>query len=105
MARLIDIKIGRKVRHGRWMMGMPRKQLADAIGMPLRELAEIEKGTTPTDVRHLHLIALALELPVAFFFEDATRRTGEVNEARAELLTTEQALALLRSYRVRRRRG
>lgn len=105
MARLIDIKIGRKVRHGRWMMGMPRKRLADATGVPLRELAEIEKGTIPTDVRHLHLIALALELPVAFFFEDATRRTGEVDPARAEVLSTEQALALLRSYHAHRRRG
>lgn len=105
MVQLIDTDIGRKVRHGRWMMGMPRERLAETIGVSLQELAEIERGARPTDVRHLHLIALALELPVAFFFEDAATRRGEVDEARAEVMTTEQALALLRSYHAHRRRG
>ncbi len=66
--------------------------------MPIWRLEELEMGNTSIRASCLHQIALALELPVSFFFPDAQGHASDVDEGQAEILTTEQALALVQSY-------
>lgn len=63
----IDSTIGRRMRHRRWMLGMPQQDLADRIGASLEHVKALEGGAHHVLVSELASIAKALEVPVTYF--------------------------------------
>ncbi len=97
MAHPVDIHVGKRVRHRRWMIGMTQQQLAQQVGIKFQQIQKYETGANRISASRLWDIATSLRVNVSFFFE------GLDSDAPAEppmgdLLADREALELVRSY-------
>jgi len=69
MQQSVNIHVGRRVRHCRWMRGMTQQQLGDMVGLKLQQIHRYETGATRINTSRMLNIAAALDVPVTFFFE------------------------------------
>lgn len=67
----IDIHVGGRIRLRRNMLGMSQERLGESLGITFQQIQKYEKGTNRVGASRLQAIASILEVPVAFFFEDA----------------------------------
>ncbi|MCV2880600.1 helix-turn-helix domain-containing protein [Actibacterium sp. XHP0104] len=101
MKHPVDVHVGKRVRHRRWMVGMTQQQLAERVGIKFQQIQKYETGMNRVSASRLWDIADALEVPVSFFFEglDAKQAEREVPEGvPADILSDKEALELVRSY-------
>jgi transcriptional regulator with XRE-family HTH domain len=101
MAHPVDVHVGKRIRHRRWLVGMTQQQLAEKVGIKFQQIQKYETGANRVSASRLWDIADALEVPVSFFFEgleseNATASTGE--NVPADILGDKEALDLVRSY-------
>ena len=75
MQHSVDSHVGRRVRHRRWMLGMTQQQLGDMIGITIPQIRNYEAGTNSINASLMRNIAVAMEVPTSFFFEDLDRQT------------------------------
>jgi transcriptional regulator with XRE-family HTH domain len=73
----IDIHVGGRIRLRRNMLGMSQEKLGENLGITFQQIQKYEKGTNRVGASRLQAIASILEVPVAFFFEDAPGKTAE----------------------------
>lgn len=66
----IDVAIGKRVRRRRLELGRTQDEVAAAIGIAERVLQEIETGERRAGGSLLTELAAALNVSLAFFFED-----------------------------------
>ncbi len=74
----IDIHVGARVRLRRNLLGLTLQTLAKAIGVTYQQLQKYEWGVNRVGASRLFTLGLALEVPVAFFFDEmpaAAKRT------------------------------
>ncbi|MFQ5718894.1 MAG: shikimate kinase [Acidobacteriota bacterium] len=69
-------RVGQAVRDWRRTRQMSRRRLAEASGVSVRFLAQLEAGDGNISVRRLAAVAQALEVSVATLFEAPAVRTG-----------------------------
>jgi len=105
MKHPVDVHVGKRVRHRRWMVGMTQQQLGDIVGIKFQQIQKYETGMNRISASRLWDIAQALDVSISFFFEgfDGEEGTGEavatVSEVqRGDLLADKEALELVRSY-------
>jgi transcriptional regulator with XRE-family HTH domain len=107
MKHLVDVHVGKRIRHRRWTLGTTQQQLAERVGIKFQQIQKYETGMNRVSASRLWDIASALGVPISFFFEGmgAQGARGEDGEAAkggagmpADLLTDREALELLRSY-------
>jgi transcriptional regulator with XRE-family HTH domain len=102
MKHPVDIHVGKRLRHRRWMVGMTQQQLAEKVGIKFQQIQKYETGMNRISASRLHDVAAALEAPVSFFFEglDGQETPAEQTPAVAQgdLLADKEALELVRSY-------
>ena len=67
----IDIHVGSRVRLRRMMLSMSQEKLGESLGITFQQIQKYEKGTNRIGASRLQNIARVLQVPVAFFFEDA----------------------------------
>jgi transcriptional regulator with XRE-family HTH domain len=67
----IDIHVGSRIRLRRNMVGMSQERLGEKLGITFQQIQKYEKGTNRVGASRLQAISSILEVPVAFFFEDA----------------------------------
>lgn len=91
----VDIHIGQKLRQRRWMVGMSRQQLGAVIGVDSREIQAFEMGSAHISTRRIYDVATALKVPVTYFFEEIAGQQGDGADARGEVLSEREALALV----------
>jgi transcriptional regulator with XRE-family HTH domain len=73
----VDIHVGSRIRLRRNMLGMSQEKLGESLGITFQQIQKYEKGTNRVGASRLQAIASILNVPVAFFFEDAPgRETG-----------------------------
>jgi transcriptional regulator with XRE-family HTH domain len=77
----IDKQVGERVRMRRITCGVTQVQLADKLGITFQQIQKYEKGFNRIGASRLHQIAQALEVPVAFFFEDLPGSKGRFDKA------------------------
>jgi transcriptional regulator with XRE-family HTH domain len=53
------------------MLGMSQEKLGEHLGITFQQIQKYEKGTNRIGASRLQAIARVLNVPVAFFFEDA----------------------------------
>ncbi|MDJ0823060.1 MAG: helix-turn-helix transcriptional regulator [Paracoccaceae bacterium] len=104
MAHPVDVHVGKRIRHRRWLVGMTQQQLAEKVGIKFQQIQKYETGANRVSASRLWDIADSLEVPVSFFF-DAYERDGEGEDAAAkiegvpaDILGDKEALDLVRSY-------
>lgn len=100
MAHPVDIHVGKRVRHRRWLVGMTQQQLAEKVGIKFQQIQKYETGANRVSASRLWDISEALDVPVSFFFEgiDDSQDASADMGVPADLLGDKEALDLIRSY-------
>lgn len=105
MKHPVDVHVGKRIRHRRWMVGMTQQQLAEKVGIKFQQIQKYETGMNRVSASRLWDIAEALTVPVAFFFEGMDTSTDTDAETKisegavpADILADKEALELVRSY-------
>ncbi len=91
----VDIHVGQKLRQRRWMIGMSRQQLGDAVGVSLDEIRGYEMGTSHIDAERMWQIASALDVPMSYFFEDLEGQSENGDSARSTVLSEAEARKMM----------
>ena len=76
MKHPVDVHVGKRVRHRRWMVGMTQQQLAEKVGIKFQQIQKYETGMNRVSASRLWDIAQILDVPVSFFFDDMTDDTA-----------------------------
>ncbi len=101
MKHPVDVHVGKRVRHRRWMVGMTQQQLGEAVGIKFQQIQKYETGMNRVSASRLWDIAHAMDVPVSFFFEGLEGEgaaPAEGGNALGDLLADKEALELVRSY-------
>ncbi|AJE46239.1 helix-turn-helix domain-containing protein [Celeribacter indicus] len=105
MKHPVDVHVGKRIRHRRWMVGMTQQQLAEKVGIKFQQIQKYETGMNRVSASRLWDIAEALSVPVAFFFEgmdvpaaDMPQATSAERAVPSDILADKEALELVRSY-------
>lgn len=101
MKHPVDVHVGKRIRHRRWMNGTTQQQLAEAVGIKFQQIQKYETGMNRVSASRLWDIAKVLGVKISFFFEglDAAPNTNATtSDMPADILTDKEALELLRSY-------
>ena len=80
MKHPVDVHVGKRVRHRRWMVGMTQQQLGDIVGIKFQQIQKYETGMNRISASRLWDIAQALDVSISFFFEGFDER-GEAAPA------------------------
>ncbi len=103
MKHPVDVHVGKRIRHRRWMVGMTQQQLGEVVGIKFQQIQKYETGMNRVSASRLWDIAAALEVPINFFFEGLDEEAVAMEEMmepqqRGDLLADKEALELVRSY-------
>ncbi|MCB2092783.1 MAG: helix-turn-helix transcriptional regulator [Rhodobacteraceae bacterium] len=98
MKHPVDVHVGKRVRHRRWMVGMTQQQLADMVGIKFQQIQKYETGMNRISASRLWDISDALGVSISFFFEGLDARAPEVDEIAGDIMADKEALMLVRSY-------
>ncbi|TVQ54119.1 MAG: helix-turn-helix domain-containing protein [Rhodobacteraceae bacterium] len=99
MKHPVDVHVGKRLRHRRWMVGMTQQQLAERVGIKFQQIQKYETGMNRISASRLYDVATALEAPVSFFFEGLSdEQPAETTTHSGDLLADKEALDLVRSY-------
>ncbi len=101
MPHPVDVHVGKRIRHRRWLVGMTQQQLAESVGIKFQQIQKYETGANRVSASRLWDIADALDVEVSFFFDglevDGSTRE-DTNSVPSDLLGDKEALDLVRSY-------
>ena len=102
MKHPVDVHVGKRVRHRRWMVGMTQQQLAGKVGIKFQQIQKYETGMNRISASRLWDIAEALSVPINFFFEGIDENVDitelEKEGVPGDILADKEALELIRSY-------
>lgn len=97
MKHSVDVHVGKRIRHRRWMIGMTQQQLAEKVGIKFQQIQKYETGMNRVSASRLWDIARAVDVPVSFFFE-GLNESDLVEEVEGDILADKEALQLVRAY-------
>lgn len=100
MAHPVDVHVGKRIRHRRWLIGKTQQQLAEQVGIKFQQIQKYETGANRVSASRLWDISDALEVPVSFFFEglDDEGKAAGKSSVPDDLMGDKEALDLVRSY-------
>lgn len=100
MKNPVDLHIGQRVRHRRWLLGMTQQQLAQAVGIRFQQIQKYESGANRISASRLWDLARALEMPVSFFFEGlAPSKDGDAADMMGDgVMQNKETMDLIRAY-------
>ncbi|MCF3593016.1 helix-turn-helix domain-containing protein [Rhodobacteraceae bacterium LMO-12] len=100
MAHPVDVNVGKRIRHRRWLVGMTQQQLAEQVGIKFQQIQKYETGANRVSASRLWDISEALDVPVSFFFEglDVGAEKSDGGAVPSDLMGDKEALDLVRSY-------
>lgn len=97
MSHPVDVHVGKRIRHRRWMVGMTQQQLAEKVGIKFQQIQKYETGMNRVSASRLWDIADALDVAVSFFF-DGFQEGDDLKASSGDFLSDKEALELVRSY-------
>jgi transcriptional regulator with XRE-family HTH domain len=100
MKHPVDVHVGKRIRHRRWMVGMTQQQLAERVGIKFQQIQKYETGMNRVSASRLWDISEALSVPIDFFFEGLEGGGAENADTSlpGDILADKEALELVRSY-------
>lgn len=100
MAHPVDVHVGKRIRHRRWLIGVTQQQLAEQVGIKFQQIQKYETGANRVSASRLWDISDALGVDVSFFFEGLHENSKGVEKNRVpdDLMGDKEALDLVRSY-------
>jgi transcriptional regulator with XRE-family HTH domain len=108
MANAIDLHVGKRLRRRRRLLGLTQQQLAESIGIRFQQIQKYECGANRVTASRLYELAVALNVPVNYFFEglqplnaQPTAPGAPANDRdliAADVLSQKETLELIRAY-------
>ncbi len=105
MANAIDLHVGKRLRRRRRLLGLTQQQLAESIGIRFQQIQKYECGANRVTASRLYELAVALNVPVNYFFEGlaavAATPGAPANDREliaADVLSQKETLELIRAY-------
>jgi len=98
MKHPVDVHVGKRVRHRRWMVGMTQQQLAEKVGIKFQQIQKYETGMNRVSASRLWDISDALGVSVSFFFDGLEKGESVKSDSPVDIMADKEALELLRSY-------
>jgi len=100
MTHPVDVHVGKRIRHRRWLVGMTQQQLAEQVGIKFQQIQKYETGANRVSASRLWDISRALQVSISFFFEGIEDQVEGVDakEAPTDIMADKEALDLIRSY-------
>ncbi|WP_375266475.1 helix-turn-helix domain-containing protein [Planktotalea sp.] len=105
MPHPVDVHVGKRIRHRRWLVGVTQQQLAEKVGIKFQQIQKYETGANRVSASRLWDIAESLDVDVSFFFAGmegafatADPSSAEQSPVPSDLLNDKEALDLVRSY-------
>ncbi|QGX98835.1 XRE family transcriptional regulator [Roseovarius faecimaris] len=101
MPHPVDVHVGKRIRHRRWLVGMTQQQLAEQVGIKFQQIQKYETGANRVSASRLWDIADALDVQISFFFEGLEHDGADKTDAEqmpSDLMGDKEALDLVRSY-------
>lgn len=98
MKNSIDLHIGQRVRHRRWLLGMTQQDLAQAIGVRFQQIQKYESGANRISASRLWDLARALDVPVAFFYTGLGEPAVAVGRSDDGAMHQKETMDLVRAY-------
>lgn len=98
MQHPVDMHVGQRIRHRRWVLGTTQQQLAESVGIKFQQIQKYETGANRVSASRLWDIAHALDVPVAFFFDGLNEQSSGGSHVPADFLGDRETMELLRSY-------
>ncbi|WP_316014258.1 helix-turn-helix transcriptional regulator [Roseobacter sp. HKCCA0434] len=105
MKHPVDVHVGKRIRHRRWMVGMTQQQLGDKVGIKFQQIQKYETGMNRVSASRLWDIAHAMDVSIGFFFEgldedqrEAAMAGMEGMQDKGDLMVDREAQELVRSY-------
>ncbi len=108
MANATDLHVGKRLRRRRRLLGLTQQQLAESIGIRFQQIQKYECGANRVTASRLYELAVALNVPVTYFFDGlqqapaATPTVGAPANDRdliaADVLSQKETLELIRAY-------
>ena len=91
----LDVELGKRIRLRRIEQRISQAELGDQLGVSFQQIQKYEKGINRVGAARLQLIAIALAVPVTFFYDG----DGKAREVDSLLfLDSSFSLRLLRAY-------
>lgn len=90
----VDIHVGKRIRHRRWIIGQSQTQLAEACGVEFQQVQKYETGANRVSASRLYHIAAAQGVPVAWYFEGLDQSAYGLTDD-AEVMETARLLATI----------
>ncbi|HUB94876.1 MAG TPA: helix-turn-helix transcriptional regulator [Stellaceae bacterium] len=101
----IDLHVGARIRLRRALLGLSQEKVAAAMGITFQQVQKYERGTNRITARRLYEMALVLDVPVSYFFDDLARDPTDGDQAvaaRRDDVTLAKALVMLKDKELRR---
>ena len=65
-----DVRLGRRLRQRRRLLGLTQQQLASAVGVRFQQIQKYECAANRVSAARLWDLAQALQTPIAYFFDE-----------------------------------
>lgn len=105
MKHPVDVHVGKRIRHRRWLVGMTQQQLAEKVGIKFQQIQKYETGMNRVSASRLWDISDVLGVEINFFFDEMSEdnEAGENTAAGArnmpmDIMADREAVELVRSY-------
>jgi transcriptional regulator with XRE-family HTH domain len=99
----VDKHIGKRIRLRRLMLNLSQTDVADALGLTFQQIQKYEKGSNRLSAGRLLRVAILLEVPLTYFYQDAPGVSGlatkvAIPEFVTDMLMTSSGIALARAF-------
>ena len=101
MAHPVDLHVGKRIRHRRWIVGITQQQLAEKVGIKFQQIQKYESGANRVSASRLWDISETLAVSISFFFEGIEKSQEKLDfkdVIPVDLMGDKEALDLVRSY-------
>jgi len=100
MPHPVDVHVGKRVRHRRWLVGKTQQELASEVGVKFQQIQKYETGANRVSASRLWEIAVALDVDVTHFFEGLNNAEGTPGEKHlsADVVQAKEAVDLVRAF-------
>lgn len=100
----IDLHIGKRLRRRRRLLGLTQQQLAGSIGIRFQQIQKYECGANRVTAGRLYELAVALNVPVTYFYEGLQQSAllgTPANDSQtlpADIMSQKETVELIRAY-------
>src|SRR3974377_1705740 len=78
MPHPIDVMVGKRIRLRRVQLGLSQTELGPHLGSAFQQIQKYENGTNRVSCSRIYETAIALDVPISFFFMDSVHADLEL---------------------------